>query len=49
MREHQVALNMSGIKFTGITTTLVVDDAFVLGCVTAAQFHLFTNWNRYSE
>ena len=43
-----VALNKSGITFAGITTTLAVDDAFVLGCVTAAQFHLFTNWNRYS-
>ena len=37
-----------GIASTGITTTLAVVDAFVLGCVTAAQFHLFTNWNRYS-
>ena len=47
MRKHAVALNKSGIKFAGITTTLAVVDAFVLGCVTAAQFHLFTNWNRY--
>ena len=44
MKKHEVALNKSGIIFAGITTTLV--NAFVLGCVTAAQFHLFTNWNR---
>ena len=40
-----VVLNMSGITFAGITTILAVDGAFVLGCVTVAQFHLFTNWN----
>ena len=48
MRKHEVALNKRGIKFAGITTTLAVVDAFVLGCVTTTQFHLFTNWNRYS-
>ena len=48
MRKPEVALNKSGIIFVGITTTLAVVDAFALGCVTAAQFHLFTNWNRYS-
>ena len=48
MRKHGVALNKNGIQFAGITTTLAAVDAFVLGCVTAAKFHLFTNWNRYS-
>ena len=48
MKKHEVALNKSEIIFAGITTTLVVGDAFALGCVTATQFHLFTNWNRYS-
>ena len=43
MRKHEVALNKSGI-----TTTLAVVDAFALCCDTAAQFHLFTNWNRYN-
>ena len=38
----------STIIFAGITTTFDVVDEFALGCVTAAQFHLFTNWNRYS-
>ena len=31
MRKHDVALNKSGITFAGITTTLAVVDAFVLG------------------
>ena len=48
MRKHDVALHKSGIKFTGIITTIAVVDAFIVGCVAAAQFHLFTNWNRYS-
>ena len=48
MLKYEVALNKSGIKLAEITTTLAVVDAFVLGCVTAAQFHLLTNWNRYS-
>ena len=34
-RKHEVALNKSGIKFAGITTTLAAVDAFVLGCVSA--------------
>ena len=46
MRKHEVALNKSGMIFTGIITTLAFVDAFALGCVTAAQFYLFTNWNR---
>ena len=45
MREHEVALNKSGIKFAGITTTLAVVDVVVLGYVTAAQVHQFTNWD----
>ena len=48
MRKHEVVFNNSGIKFAVMTTTLAVVDAFALGCATAAQFHLFTNWNRYS-
>ena len=49
MRKHEVALNKSGITFAGITTTLAVDDASALECVTLAHFHLFTNWKRYSH
>ena len=48
MRKHEVALNKSGMTLSGITTTLAAVDAFVLGFATATQFHLFTNWNRYS-
>ena len=48
MRKHEVALNNSGIIFAGITTTLAVVNAFALGSVISVQFHLFTNWNRYS-
>ena len=48
MRKHEVALNKSGITFAGITTILAADDASALDCVTVAQSHLFTNWNRYS-
>ena len=33
---------------TGINTIPAVDDASVSDCVTVAQFHLFTNRNRYS-
>ena len=44
MWKDEVALKKSEITFAGITTTLAVVDAFVLGRVTAAQFHLFTNW-----
>ena len=48
MRKHKVALNKSGITSAGITTTLAVVDASALDCATVAQFHLFTNWNRYN-
>ena len=48
MRRHEAAFDKSEITFVGITTILAVDDASVLGCVTVAQFHLFTNRNRYS-
>ena len=48
MRKHEAALNKSGITFVGTTTTLAVDDASALDCVTVVQSHLFTNRNRYS-
>ena len=46
MRKHEI--DKSGITFVGITTTIAVDSAFVLGCVAVVLSHLFTNRNRYS-
>ena len=37
MMKHEVALNKSGIKFPGITTTLAAVDASVLGCVISVS------------
>ena len=48
MRRHEAVCEKSAITLAGITTILAAYDASAPDCVTVAQFHLFTNRNRYS-